>query len=121
MGFPVGPPLLLPEWNGFFDSIDRLATRGKRVVSMGGARRDADRNIADPKLTDAMDGSDPDARVLRGNALEYTLHLFDGETLMGFVVEACDLVAVRVVTHDPVEDAYTTRSRVFDRFSDFVE
>ena len=120
MGVPIGPPLLLPEWHGFFDSIDRFAARGEGVVSMRCARRNADCDVANVELSDSVDRGDPDARVLGGDAFEHTPHLFVREAVVGFVVEPGDLLSVGMVSNDPMKDANATCSGMLDRFADLI-
>ena len=120
MGLAIQPPLLLPKRHRLFDSIDRFAARGERVISMWSARRDADRDVANPERADAMNGGDSYACILGSNALEHSLHLFVCEAVVGFVVEPGDLLSVGMVANDPMKDANATCSRMLDRFADFI-
>ena len=120
MSLPVRAPLLLPKRHRLFDSIDRFAACGERVISMWSARRDADRDVSDPERADSMNGGDSYACILGSNALEHSLHLFVCEAVVGFVVEPGDLLSVGMVANDPMKDANATGSRMLDRFADFI-
>lgn len=68
-----------------------------------------------------MGCSDANAVVLGGDAFEHTLHLFESQALMRFVVEPGHLVSVGVVANDSMEDADATGSGVLNRFADLIE
>ena len=121
MGFTIGTPLLLPERHGLFDSIDRLPARGKGLVSMRRARRDADSDVADTEPADSMDSGNPDSSVLGGDALEHNPHLLVSQALVGFVVESRDPLPVGVIPDDAMEDANPARSWMLNRLSYFIE
>jgi len=121
MGTPVGPPLLLPERYGFFDSIDCFAARGECVVPVCGARCDTNGDVTDVKLTDPMHRGNPDVSVFRGHAFEHARHLFEREALVRFVVESGDLFSVRVVANDTMEDTNATGTRVLDGSANLVD
>ena len=121
MGFPVGPPLFLPEWHRFFDSINCLTACREGVLSMCGAHCDADRDVSNAEPPDPMGRSDPDVRMLGPNTLQHQAHLFVREAFVGFIVEPGDRLSARMVTDDTEEDADAPRSGALNRFSDFVE
>ena len=88
---------------------------------MSRTRRDADRNTTDVERANPMDRRNPNARVLGDHAFEHTVHFFLSEGFMGFVVEPGNLFPVGVVTDDPMENTNAARSRVLDRFANFIE
>lgn len=121
LGFAVGPPLLLPERHGLFDTIDRFSARGEGVVSVCRARRNADCHVADAKPSNSVDRGDPNAGMLGDNSVEDSLHLFVCEALMRLVVEPGDLLCVGVITNNPFKNANPTRSGVLDGFANLIE
>lgn len=121
MSVPVGPPLLLPERHGFFDSIDRLAARGECLVPVRGARCDTNSDVSDAQLADPMNRGNPDASVLRGHAFEDARHFFERKALVRFVVESGDLFSISVVANDTMEDTNATGTRVLDGFANHID
>ena len=88
---------------------------------MSRTRRHADRNVTDVERAHPMDRRNPNARVLGDDAFEHTIHFFLSKGFVGFVVEPGDLFPIGVVTDDPMENTNATRSRVLDRFANFIE
>jgi len=121
VGAAIRPPLLLPERHRLFDSVDRFTARFEGVVAMCCAGRNADRGVPDGELADSVDRGDPYTRMLGHDALEHALHLFVCEALVRFVVESGDLLSVRMITNDSMEDTDAAGSWMLDRFSDLVE
>lgn len=121
MGVPIGPPLLLPEWHGFFDSIDRFAARGECVVPVCGAHCNTNGNVADAKLADPMNRGNPDASVLRGHAFEHARHLFERKALVRFIVESSDSFSISVIANDTMEDTNPTGTRVLHGSANLID
>ncbi len=86
-----------------FHFVDDEAAGAKRLVAMRGADADPDGDVADGERSDSMDAGgarDTEARLGFGNN---TRTFLVGEFDEGFVFQACDRMALVVVSHPAFE------------------
>ena len=110
----AGAPLLLPERNRLFDSVDRFPAGSKCSVPMRRARCDADRDVSDFETADTVHRGDTRARVLGGDTLENPPHLLLGQALMRLVVEPLHRLTVGMIADNAQKDANAPRTGMLD-------